>query len=74
MLINKPVCLRFSILELSKILVYEFWYDYVTLKYGEKAKFCYMDEDSFSYTQEQMIFIKTLQKNFKLNFMLQIII
>ena len=26
---NKPVCLRLSILELSKILMYEFWYDYV---------------------------------------------
>ena len=42
-LMNKPVCLRFSILELSKILMYEFWYDYVKPKYGEKAKLCYMD-------------------------------
>ena len=40
MVINKPVCLRFSILVLSKILVYEFWYNHVKLKYGEKAKFC----------------------------------
>ena len=28
-LLNKLVCLRLSILELSKILMYEFWYDYV---------------------------------------------
>ena len=34
---NKPVCLGLSILELSKILMYEFWYDYVKPKYGEKA-------------------------------------
>ena len=27
--------------------MYEFWYDYVKPKYGEKAKFCYVDTDSF---------------------------
>ena len=27
--------------------MYEFWYDYVRPKYGEKAKLCYMDRDSF---------------------------
>ena len=37
---NKPVCLGFSILELSKILMYQFWYDYVKPKYGEKPKLC----------------------------------
>ena len=34
----KPVYLGLSILELSEILMYEFWYDYVKPKYGEKAK------------------------------------
>ena len=33
---NKSVCLGLSILELSKILTYEFWYDYVKPKYWEK--------------------------------------
>ena len=42
---NKPVYLGLSILELSKILMYEFWYDYVKPKYGEKAKLHYMDTD-----------------------------
>ena len=34
---NKTVQLGLSILELTKILMYEFWYDYVQLKYDEKA-------------------------------------
>ena len=35
---NKPVYLGFSILELSNIIMYEFLYDYVKPKYGEKSK------------------------------------
>ena len=35
---NKPVYLRLSILELSKILIYEVWYGYVKPKYGQKSK------------------------------------
>ena len=46
MLLNKPVYLGLSILQLSKILMYEFWDDYVKQKYGEKVKLCYMDTDS----------------------------
>ena len=52
-LLNQPVHLRLSTLELSKMLIYEFWYDYVKRKYNEKAKFCYMDKDSFT------VYIKT---------------
>ena len=44
---NKPVCLGFSILYLSEILMFEFWYDYVKPKHGKKTKLCYMDTDSF---------------------------
>ena len=40
---NKPIYLGLSILELSKILIYEFWYDYVKPKYDEKVKLGYMD-------------------------------
>ena len=35
---HKPVCLGLSILELSKMLMYEFWYDCIKLKYGEETK------------------------------------
>ena len=42
-LMNKLLHLGLSILELSKMLMYEFRYDYVKQKYGEKVKLCYMD-------------------------------
>ena len=45
--INNPVYLGFSILEISKTLMYEFWYDYMKPKYGDNVKLCYMDTDSF---------------------------
>ena len=40
-LMNKPVYLGLSIQELSKFLMYEFRYDYLKPKYGEKTKVCY---------------------------------
>ena len=46
-LVNKPVCLGQSILDISKTLMYEFYYDYLKPKYGVKVKLCYMDTDSF---------------------------
>ena len=41
-LMNKPVCLGLSKLELSKILMYELWYYYVKPNYGEKSKLFYI--------------------------------
>ena len=45
--INTPIHLGLSILEISKMLMYEFWYDYMKPKYGNNVKLCYMDADSF---------------------------
>ena len=43
---NKPVYLGFSILEISKTLMYKFWYDYMKPKDDDNVKLCYMDTDS----------------------------
>ena len=45
--------LELSILELSKILMYRRWYDYVKPKYGQKARLRYMDNNTF------IVYIKT---------------
>ena len=44
---NKPIYLGLSILEISKLLMYECWHDYMKPKYGDNVKLCYMDTDSF---------------------------
>ena len=44
---NKPIYLGLSILDISKILMYEFWYDYMKPKYNDNVKLGYMDTDSF---------------------------
>ena len=45
---NKPIYLGQAILDISKILMYELWYDYLKLKYRAKVKLCLMDTDSFT--------------------------
>ena len=44
---NKPIYRGQAILDISKTLMYEFWYDYIKPKYNDKARLCYMDTDSF---------------------------
>ena len=43
----KPLYLGMPILDISKKLMHEFWYDYIQSKYGDRAKLCYTDTDSF---------------------------
>ena len=44
---NKPIYLGQAILDISKTLMYEFWYDYLKPRYDDKIQLCYMDPDSF---------------------------
>ena len=65
---SKPVYLGQAVLDLSKIIMYEFHYDYMIPKYGEKLNLCYMDMDSFVYDIETENFYKDIANDVKKRF------
>ena len=62
---NKPVYLGQAILDLSKIVMYEFHYDYMKQKYPKGLTLCYMDTDSLIYNNETDDFYKDIAKDVK---------
>ena len=70
-IMHKAVYLESSIYDLSKTITYEFWHDFVKPKYGENAKICYMDTDSFIVHVKKTVLTKTLQKMLKQDLTLQ---
>ena len=62
---KKPIYLGLSILELSKITMYEFWYDYVKAKYEDRVRLCYMDTDSFVLNVRTKDFYKDISEDVK---------
>ena len=65
---NKPVYLGLLILEISKILMYEFWYDYIKPKYQNNARLCYMDTDNFiTYVKNEDVY-EDIADDFKKRF------
>ena len=62
---NKPVYLGMSILDLSKITMYDFHYRYIKLKYGNKAKLLFTDTDSLFYEIETEDFYKDISGDVK---------
>ena len=48
-MLNKPVYTGMCILELSKVLMYEFHYDYIKNKYGNNSRLLFTDTDSLMY-------------------------
>ena len=72
-LMNKPVYSGLSILDLSKTVMYEFWYVYVKPKYGENVKLFYMDTGSFTVHLKTGDIYKDLAKDLKKDVTLQIL-
>ena len=65
---NKPVYLGQAILDLSKIVMYEFHYDYMKPKYGGNLKLCYMDIDSLVYLIKTEDFYEDIAKDMNTRF------
>ena len=57
---NKPIYLGFSVLELSKIRMYKFSYEYSNPKYNENIRLCYMDTDGFIFHVKTEDFYKDI--------------
>ena len=62
---NKPVYLGMSILDLSKITMFDFHYQYIKPKYGNRAKLLFTDTDSFLYEIQTEDFYKDISEDVK---------
>ena len=67
-LMNKPIYLRQAILNLNKIIMYKFHYDYMKLKYGMNLQLCYMDTNSLVYNIKTDNFYEDITGNIKIRF------
>ena len=66
---NKPVYLSQAILDLSKIVMYEFHYDYMTQKYSsDRLQLCYMDTDSLVYIIQTEDFYEDISEDIPARF------
>ena len=65
---NKPICIGLSILDISKNTMYEFWYDYVKIKYEDKTRLCYMDTYSFVVNIKTKDFYKDISQDVNTRF------
>ena len=65
---NKPVYPGITIFYLSKSLIYDFHYNYIQTKYGDKAKLLFTDTDSLAYEIKTKDFYKDINANIEKRF------
>ena len=59
----KPIYLGMSILDISKTLIYKYWYDCIKPKYGDRARLCYTDTDSCVIHIKTEYFLKDISND-----------
>ena len=64
--LNKPISAGFSILEISKLIMYEFYYDYLKPKYLDRCKLLFTDTDSFCCHIQTEDLYKDMAENIEL--------
>ena len=69
-IINKPIYLGQAILDISKTIMYDYWYSYLKPKYNDKIKLLYMDTDTFIIDVELMVFYKNMLMMWKNGFLI----
>ena len=62
-LMDKLIAVRQAVLDISKNLMYEFWYEYLKPMYQNNIKLCYMDTDSFIIHIQTDDFLKDISKD-----------
>ena len=60
---SKPIYLGFSILEISKTLMYRFWYEHLKSKYGDNVRLCDTDTASFTFHVKTRYFYEDIANN-----------
>ena len=65
---DKPIYLAMTIFDISKIPMYQFWYDYLKPKYKENLQLCYMDTDSCIFSVETKNWYKDILNDVETKF------
>lgn len=65
-IMDKPVAVGMSVLDLSKVIMYEFFYNHLKPKYGENIRMAYTDTDSFIMEVKTDCFYSDMQQSIEM--------